>query len=93
MINIIFVFLDPPYNSKFTNYGYCQFDQEEHKKLFDYFQKTKNKCLLIIGKTDFIYNLYKKYIVDEYEKAYKFKLYSKRIGNEINNTHLIIKNF
>jgi len=88
-----FMFLDPPYDSKFTDYGYCQFGKEEHKKLFDYFQKTKNKCLLIIGKTDFIEDLYKKYIVDKYEKKYRFKIHSGRVGNEINNIHLIIKNF
>jgi len=88
-----FVFLDPPYDSKFTDYGYCKFGKEEHIKLFNYFETTKNKCLLIIGKTDFISKLYDNYIVDEYEKKYRFKIYSKRIGNEINNTHLVIKNF
>ena len=28
-----FVFLDPPYDSEFTDYGYCNFGKEEHRKL------------------------------------------------------------
>jgi DNA adenine methylase len=88
-----FMFLDPPYNSEFTNYGYCSFGKEEHIKLAECFKNTKIRCLLIIGKTDFISNLYRDYIVDEYEKKYRFKLHSGRIGIEIDNKHLIIKNY
>ena len=88
-----FMFLDPPYDSEFTNYGYCEFGRKEHIKLAELFKQTKIKCLMIIGKTDFIVNLYKDYIVDEYSKNYKFKLYGNRIGDEINGKHLIIKNY
>lgn len=88
-----FMFLDPPYDSEFTNYGYCSFGKEEHKKLAECFKNTKIKCLMIIGKTDFITNLYKDYIVDEYDKKYRFKLHSGRVGDEINTKHLIIKNY
>jgi DNA adenine methylase len=88
-----FMFLDPPYDSEFTDYGYCQFGKADQEKLAQCFKETKNKCLMIIGKTDFIVNLYKDYIVDEYDKAYKFKLYGKRIGDEINTKHLVIKNY
>ena len=48
---------------------------------------------MIIGKTDFISQLYAGYIVGEYDKKYRFKLHSKRVGNEINTKHLIIKNY
>jgi hypothetical protein len=48
---------------------------------------------MVIGKTDFIENLYKDYVIDKYEKKYKFKIYDGRVGNEINNTHLIITNY
>jgi DNA adenine methylase len=88
-----FMFLDPPYDSEFTNYGYCEFGRNEHIKLAELFKQTKIKCLMIIGKTDFIENLYKDYIVDEYSKNYRFKLYGNRIGDEINTKHLIIKNY
>jgi DNA adenine methylase len=88
-----FMFIDPPYDSEFTYYGYCQFGKDEHLKLADYFKTTKIKCLLIIRKTDFIKELYKEYIVDEYEKKYRFKLYDNRINDLINTKHLIIKNY
>lgn len=88
-----FMFLDPPYDSEFTDYGYCSFNKEHQRKLADYFKSTQIKCLMIIGKTDFICELYNNYIVDEYDKKYKFRLHSNRIGNEINTKHLIIKNY
>ena len=88
-----FMFLDPPYDSEFTDYGYCTFGKEEQKKLATCFKNTNIKCLMIIGKTPFIKELYKDYIVDEYDKKYRFKLHSGRIGNEINTKHLIIKNY
>ena len=88
-----FMFLDPPYDSEFTDYGYCQFGKEEHKTLAKYFKETKIKCLMNIGKTQFISDLYKDYIVEEYDKKYRFKLYAGRIGDEINTKHLIIKNY
>ena len=88
-----FMFLDPPYDSEFTDYGYCQFGKEEQKKLALLFKNTKIKCLMIIGKTKFIEELYSGYIVDEYEKKYKFKLYDNRVGDEINTKHLVIKNY
>ena len=88
-----FMFLDPPYDSEFTDYGYCQFGKEEHKKLAKCFKASKTRCLMIIGKTEFISKLYKGYIVNEYDKRYRFKLHSGRVGNEINTKHLIIKNY
>jgi len=88
-----FMFLDPPYDSEFTDYGYCQFGKKEQEQLAFLFKNTKIKCLMIIGKTKFIEDLYKDYIIDEYDKKYKFKLYDNRIGDEINVKHLIIKNY
>ena len=88
-----FMFLDPPYDSEFTDYGYCQFGRDEQKQLASFFKTTKIKCLMIIGKTKFIEELYNGYIVAEYDKKYRFKLYNNRVGDEINNKHLIIKNY
>ena len=88
-----FMFLDPPYDSEFTDYGYCTFGKEEHKKLAKCFKETNIKCLMIIGKTKFISELYNGYIVGEYNKNYRFKLHSGRVGDEINTKHLIIMNY
>lgn len=91
--NSNFMFLDPPYDSEFTDYGYCSFGKEEHTKLAECFKTTKIRCLMIIGKTPFIEELYKGYIIGEYDKKYRFKLHSGRVGDEINTKHIIIKNY
>lgn len=88
-----FMFLDPPYDSEFTDYGYCSFGKKEHEKLAKYFRETNIRCLMIIGKTDFIEKLYEGYIIGEYQKNYRFKLHSGRIKDEINAKHLIIMNY
>lgn len=88
-----FIFIDPPYDSTFTDYGYCSFGKDEHLQLAKLFKASKAKCLMVIGKTPFIEELYKDYIVDEYQKNYRFKLHSGRVGNEINSIHLVIKNY
>ena len=91
-----FIFLDPPYDSTFTNYGYCKFDKNDHQRLANIIGGTKNKCLMVIGKTEFISDLYKDkpfHIVEEFDKKYRFKIHLKRVGNEINNKHLIITNY
>lgn len=88
-----FCFLDPPYDSVFTDYGYCKFGKEHHQELSQLFKETKMKCLMIIGKTDFIEELYSGYIAKSYPKKYKFRLHSKRVGDEINAEHLVVKNY
>ena len=87
------MFLDPPYDSQFTDYGYCQFDKTDHTRLAELFKGTKIRCLMIVGKTSFIESLYQGYIVEEYEKNYRFKIHSGRVGNEINTKHLVISNY
>jgi len=88
-----FMFLDPPYDSEFTDYGYCSFGREEHERLAHCFKTTTIRCMMVIGATEFIRELYDGYIVDEYDKKYRFKLHSNRIGKEIDNVHLVIKNY
>jgi DNA adenine methylase len=88
-----FIFLDPPYDSKFTDYGYCSFGKKEHEELADLFKKSKAKCLMVIGETDFIKELYDGFIVGMFPKHYKFKIHSGRVGDEININHIIIKNY
>jgi DNA adenine methylase len=88
-----FIFLDPPYDSTFTDYGYCSFGRPEHEELATLFKKSKAKCMMVIGETEYIRNLYKDYIVHTYPKNYKFKIHSGRVGDEINVNHLVICNY
>jgi len=87
-----FFFLDPPYDSTFSDYKH-PFKQSLHYKLFKCFENSKAQCLMVIGKSPLISDLYKNYIVDEYEKKYGFKIHSGRVGGEINNIHYVIKNY
>jgi DNA adenine methylase len=87
-----FMFLDPPYhNCKITNYGYCEFGKEEHKKMAEYFKATNIRCLMVIGKDDFIENLYDGYIISQYYKRYDLNSINKKKVEEA--IHLIIKNY
>jgi DNA adenine methylase len=88
-----FFFLDPPYDSEFTDYGYCSFGKDEHRKLAECFKEAKAKCMIVIGKTPFIEELYGDYIKHEYPKKYRFKLHSNRVGDEINTNHVVITNY
>lgn len=88
-----FCFIDQPYDSQFTDYGYCKFEHAEQERLARVFKETKNRCLMIVGDTEYIRGLYDGYVVGSYPKKYRFKLHSGRIGDEINTRHLIIKNF
>ncbi|MDR1637221.1 MAG: Dam family site-specific DNA-(adenine-N6)-methyltransferase [Treponema sp.] len=88
-----FVFLDPPYDCVFNDYGNIDmmngFDEEQHKRLADDFKKLQCRALMIIGKTPLTEKLYKNYIVDEY-----YKNYAVNIKNRFNNDrmHIIVKN-
>ncbi len=90
-----FIFLDPPYDTPFSSYGPAgKFDQDDHKRLFECFKTTPAMCLMIISETPFIKELYKDYIVDEYEKKYRFRIHSSRVkSDDINKKHLVIRNY
>lgn len=85
------MFLDPPYDSIFTDYGYCQFGKEEHKKLAECIRQTQIQCLMVIGKTPLIEELYSGMIVTEYPKNYKFRIHSGRV--DANTQHVVITNY
>lgn len=88
-----FCFIDQPYDSVFTDYGYCEFKRNDQERLAQCFKNAQMKCLMVVGETDFIKQLYDGYIVETYPKKYKFKLHSGRIGDNINTNHLVIKNY
>ena len=89
-----FIFLDPPYDCVFNNYGNKElvngFTEEMHKELSENFKKLEAKVLMVIGKTPLIEKLYKDYIVFEYDKKY-----SVNIKNRFDTAakHLIITNY
>lgn len=84
-----FVFLDPPYDCTFSDYGNEEykdgFNEESHRRLANDFTNLPCKALMVIGCTPLTEELYRGYIVDEYEKKYavnirnRFKAAAKHI--------------
>ena len=84
-----FVFLDPPYDCVFSDYGNPElidgFSPSDHKRLASAFFDLPCKSLLVIGETDLTLELYRGHIVHEYGKTYsvnirnRFKASSKHI--------------
>ena len=87
-----FIFLDPPYMSTFQNYNPDGFSEQDQKRLFECFKKTKAKCLLVISDLGIIRELYKDYIKEEYQKTYAINV-KNRMKENNNVTHLIIANY
>lgn len=92
--NDTFIFLDPPYDTTYSNYGFGNFGENEHRQLALFFKNCQSKCLLVISNTKLINELYKDYIVKTYEKNYSIRVYQKRIQSKHTKAkHLIIKNY
>ncbi len=88
-----FIFLDPPYDTDFSDYEKKPFEKSDQERLTNCLYKTKAKFILIIKKTPFIYSLYnnKKGIkIDSFEKTY---LYNVKGRNDRDVEHLVIYNF
>lgn len=89
-----FVFLDPPYDCTFTDYGNKEykdgFNEEEHRRLADEFYKLPCKALMVIGKTPLIEELYGNDIIDEYGKKYSVNI---RNRFKARATHIVIANY
>lgn len=88
-----FLFLDPPYDSEFSDYDQTEFNHNDQIRLAQCLYKTKAKFLLIIKKTPFIFNLYKNkpnITISAFDKTY---LYNIKGRNDRLVEHLIIRNF
>lgn len=89
-----FVFLDPPYDCIFNDYGNIDmmngFDETEHRRLANHFRNLPCRALMIIGKTPLTVELYGEFIRDEY-----YKNYAVNIRNRFNNDkmHIVVRNY
>ena len=71
-----FVFLDPPYDCTFTDYGNStdlDFAEKDQIRLAEDFRNLSCKALLVIGKTKLIESLYKGFIVQKMVKTLHFQ--------------------
>ncbi|MCM1222296.1 MAG: DNA adenine methylase [Lachnospiraceae bacterium] len=88
-----FVFLDPPYDSPFSDYDGHEFNRTDHTRLANYLiNECEAKWMMIIGATDFIRNLYSQQgiFIQEYAKVYTGNM---KDNNDRNATHLLITNY
>ena len=85
-----FIFLDPPYDCVFNDYGDAEFNEDEHRRLFGDFKNLACRALMVIGKTSLTTELYKNFICDEYHKRYAVNIRN-RFKNE--SAHIVIKNY
>lgn len=87
-----FMFLDPPYDTDFSDYENKSFDKKDQKRLAKVLEKTKSKFILIIKNTPFIYSLYNKecFKVKSFENHYAYCVKNR---NNRKVEHLIITNY
>jgi DNA adenine methylase len=89
-----FMFLDPPYDCVFSDYGNAEykdgFNEKNHTELANSFLNLKCKALMVIGRTPLTEKLYNDLIVDEYGKSYAVN-----IRNRFKSTasHILISNY
>jgi len=87
-----FIFLDPPYDTEFSQYEENPFTKKDQGRLAETLLGLKAKWILIIKETDFIRNLYegKKGVhIDEFSKSYLFNIKER---NDRDVKHLLIHN-
>ncbi len=86
-----FMFLDPPYDSDFSDYEGRDFTKEDHRRLAEALKHTPARFILIIKNTDFIYSLYDgSFNILCFNKTYTYNIRSR---NDRSAEHLIVTNF
>lgn len=85
-----FMFLDPPYDTDFSDYEGKDFTKRDQERLAAALKKTRAKFILVIKNTDFIYNLYAEHFnILSFDKQYTYNVRSR---NDRGAEHLIITN-
>ena len=89
-----FMYLDPPYDCTFNDYGNMAnangFDEKEHRRLARCFRKLKCRALMVIGHTPLTEELYGDLVVAEYAKDYAVNIRN-RFHSQA--THCIVTNY
>lgn len=88
-----FVFLDPPYDSRFVAYDGAAFGQADHRRLAAWMARTRSRWMLVIAATDFVKEAYCGLPGTETTEA--AKTYASSIKNRYDRraTHLMVTNY
>lgn len=85
-----FLFLDPPYDTSFSDYEGRSFTQADQRRLAAALERTRARFILIIKNTDFIYALYEnRFPILSFDQTYTYNV---RGRNGRRAEHLIITN-
>lgn len=85
-----FMFLDPPYDTDFSDYEGKDFTKTDQERLAYELKKTLAKFILVIKNTEFISSLYEKdFNILSFDKQYSYNVRSR---NNRDVEHLIITN-
>lgn len=87
-----FIFLDPPYDSEFSEYDQNSFTQTDQKRLADFLIRCAAKWMVVIKETPFIREIYTHPQVKIVTFGKKYT-YNVRGRNDRKVTHLIITNY
>ena len=88
-----FIFIDPPYDTEFSDYDNNSFDKKDQERLAKCLYSTNAKFILLIKNTPFILSLYSdipKFKITSFDKTY---LYNVKGRNDRDVEHLVIYNF
>lgn len=87
-----FMFLDPPYDTEFSEYDQNSFSKNDQTRLRDVLLESKANIMLVIKNTDFINSIYnhRKFIKIPFDKNYTVSFMNR---NNKKVQHLIIKNY
>lgn len=89
-----FIFLDPPYDCIFSDYGNDEykdgFNDQCHEELAVAFKKLRCKSLMVIGRTPLTEKLYGDMIIDEYAKSYSVNI---RNRFKAAANHILVANY
>ena len=89
-----FVFLDPPYDCKFSDYGNDEykeiFNEDSHRRLAADFNNLGCRALMVIGSTPLTRELYRDRIVAEYGKNYSVNIRNRFQSEAV---HIIVTNY
>lgn len=89
-----FMYLDPPYDCVFSDYGNRQhvngFGEKEHRRLAKLFRQLKCRAMMVIGHTPLTEELYGDLVKAEYSKAYAVNIRN-RFHSQA--THYVVTNY
>lgn len=87
-----FIFLDPPYDTEFSEYAKNSFEKNDQVRLAEFLYNTPAKFMLVIKETPFIRGLYegRGFNIEYFTKKYMVNFQNR---NNRDVVHLMIKNY